>query len=225
MILRLILAAIKFLKLTKELQVKIKRSFLDNCKRDLHLHPDFISFEDKDVAGNISTTFKTNEIKEFRYGITLYQYDIVFGREYQLFIRNHNNEVLKINFKSYLGIKKHEYHDLYAKIINNLWNLYFKEKVISFIKNYEAGESFYLGEVNISSKGVLISVSKLFKQEEKLILWDDVGLKKYSTYISVYSKENALDFNRGYSFKEDWNTFVLYEVLNNILANKNINND
>ena len=93
--------------MTSELQVKIKRSFLDNYLRPLHLHPEFIMFEDKDLVNDKFTAFKTPDIKEFRYGITWYRYRIVFGREYQLYIRNYNNEVLKIKFNTYFGIKKH----------------------------------------------------------------------------------------------------------------------
>lgn len=132
---------------------------------------------------------------------------------------------MKINFKSYFGIKKHEYHELYAEIINTLWNLYFKQKVIAFIEDFKGGKSFYIGDVDFNSEGVVISISKLLKQEKKLILWDDVGIRKYTTYVSIYSLENPLDFNRGYSYKEDWNTFVLWEVMKNILDNKKINND
>lgn len=208
-----------------ELKIKIQRSFLDNYKRDLHLHPDFISFETKDLIGNGTTSFKSNEIKEFRYGVTLYQYDIVFGREFQIYIKNFNNEILKINFKSYLGIKKNDCQKLYVEVINKVWDLYFKNKVVEFINAFEAGESFFIGDVNINSEGVIITISKLLKQEKKLIFWNDVAIKKYTTYVSVYSKENSLDFNRGYSYKEDWNTFVLHEVIRNILENKNIKND
>ncbi|QSW87805.1 hypothetical protein J0383_16185 [Flavobacterium endoglycinae] len=208
--------------MSSELKVKIKRSFLD-YKRNLHLHPDFIKFEDKDLANDDSTFFKVNEIKEFRYGITFYQYKFVFGREYQLFIKNSNNKILKINFNTYLGIKKHECHELYSNILNSLWDLYFKDKTLSFIEKFQSGESFLIGDVNITQEGVIIEVSKLFKQEKKLILWHDIAVRKYNTYISIYSKENSLDFNRGYSYKNDWNTFVLYNVINNIIENKNTN--
>lgn len=208
-----------------ELQLKIKRSLLDNYERELHLHPDFIKFEDKDLADNGFTSFKTNEIKEFCYGMTLYQYRIVFGREYEILIRNFDNEILKIKFKSYFGIKKNRTHELYVEIINAVWQMYFSKQVFSFIKEFEAGESFYIGDVNINPEGVIIVVSRLLKQEKKLILWEDVALRKYRSYISIYSRENALEFNRGYSYKKDWNTYVLYNVIQNILDNKKIKND
>lgn len=205
-----------------ELQVKIKRSFLDNYKRPLHLHPEFIKFEDKDLVNDAFTAFKSNEIKEFRYGITWYRYHIVFGREYQVYIQNYKDEVLKIKFSTYFGLKKQEYQELYATILNSLWDLYFKNQAIEFIKRFEAGTSFYIGEVNINSEGVLILVTKLLKQEKKLIPWQEVRLQKYSTYISIYSNENPMEFNRGYSYKEDWNTFVLYNVVKNILDSKSM---
>jgi hypothetical protein len=211
--------------LKEELQVKIKRSFLDNYERELHLHSDFIRFEDKDLINNGFTSFKTSEIKEFCYGMTLYHYRIVFGREYQILIKNFNDEILKIKFKSYFGIRKYKSHELYTEIINAVWDLYFAKQVFAFVKEFQAGESFYIGEVNINPEGLIILVSRLFKQEKKLIPWEDVGLRKYNSYISIYSKKNSLDFNRVYSYKRDWNTFVLYNVIKNILDNKKINND
>lgn len=211
--------------MVSELRIKIKRSFLDNYKRDLHLHPDFIKFEDKDLKNNGFTSFKANEIKEFRYGITFYQYKFVFGREYQLYIKNFDDEILKIRFNTYFGIKKYECHEIYANMLNSLWGLYFENISHSFIKEFEAGESFFIGDVNINPEGVIISVSKLLKQEKKLIPWNDVAVRKYKTYISIYSKENPLDYNRGYSYKEDWNTFVLYSVTKYIIENKNNSNN
>ncbi len=208
-----------------ELKLKIKRSFLDNYKRELHLHPDFIRFEDKDLVNNGFTSFKTDDIKEFCYGITLYQYRIVFGREYQIQIKNFEDKILKIKFTSYFGIKKFKVHELYSEIIGSIWDLYFKEKTLSFIEDFKSGKSFYIGDVNVNPEGVIITVSKLLKQEKKIIVWNDVGIRKYTTYVSVYSKENPLDFNRGYSYQKDWNTFVLYNVINTIIANKNIKND
>ncbi|TDP02495.1 hypothetical protein [Flavobacterium sp. 245] len=208
-----------------ERQLNIKRSLLDNYERELHLHADFIKFEDKDLRNNGFTSFKTDEIKEFCFGTTLYQYRIVFGREYQILVKNFDNEILDIKFKSYFGIKKYKSHELYVEIVNAIWDLYFTKQVYSFIKEFEAGESFYIGEVNINPEGVVIFVSRLLKQEKKLIPWEDVALRKYSSYVSIYSSKNPLDFNRGYSYKKDWNTLVLYNVIKNILDNKKINND
>lgn len=203
-----------------ELKVKIKRSFLDNYERPLHLHPKFIQFEDKDLVNNSFTSFKTSEIKDFRCGISWYKYYFVFGREYQFYIRNYRNEILKIKFNTYFGIKKKEYHSLYESIIDSLWNLYFRQQVNDFLKEFKAGESFYIGDVVINPEGIIVSVSKLVKQEKVQILWEDLRFRLYNSYFSIYSNENPRNINRGYSYKEDWNTFVLYNVIKIYLAIK-----
>jgi hypothetical protein len=211
--------------LATELKVNIKRSFLDNYQRPLHLHPEFIQFEDKDLTNNGFTSFKASEIKDFRCGINFFAYYFVFGREYQFYIRNYDDEVLKIKFNSYFGIKKKEKHALYVSIINGIWGLYFIKQVNDFVQEFEAGESFYIGDVVINPEGVIISVSKLMKQEKIQIPWEDLRFRMFNSYFSIYSKENPNVVNRGYSYKEDWNTFVLYDVIKIILSNKKINND
>ncbi|MFV8375647.1 hypothetical protein [Flavobacterium sp. LB1P62] len=208
-----------------ELKVKIKRSFLDNYHRPLHLHPEFIQFEDKDLVNDSFTSFKTSDIKDFRWGVVWYKYYFVFGREYQFYIRNCNNEILKINFNTYFGIKKKECHDLYVSIIDSLWDLYFNNQVNDFVQEFGTGESFYIGDVVVNPEGVIISVSKLLKQEKVQIPWEYLRYRLYGSYFSIYSKENPKDINRGFSYKEDWNTFVLYNVIKTILGNKKINND
>ncbi|MCI9846300.1 hypothetical protein [Flavobacterium pectinovorum] len=208
-----------------ELKVIIKRSFFDNYQRPLHLHSEFIQFEDKDLASNGSSSFKASEIKDFRCGINWFHYCFVFGREYQFYIRNYNNEVLKIKFNSYFGIKKEQKHKLYVEIINSLWVLYFSKQAADFLKKFETGESFYIGKTVINPEGVIIAVSKLIIQEKVLIPWEDLRFRKYNSYFSIYSKEDPGTINRGYSYKDDWNTFVLYDVIKMILSKKNINND
>lgn len=218
----LFLAKLKQFQLATELKVKIRRSFLDNYKRPLHLHPEFIQFEDKDLVNDTFTTFKAADIKDFRYGIRWYRYYFVFGREYQLYLRNYDNKVLKIKFITYFGRKKKEYNKLYETIIDSLWDLYFRPQVNEFLKEFDAGESFYIGEVNINPEGVIITVSGLLKLEKKLIPWQEVRIKNYFTYFSIYSATNPTDINRGYFYKEDWNTSVLYSVIRTILSNKNL---
>lgn len=207
---------------SQEFKVKIRRSFFDNYDRPLHLHPEFIKFEDKDLSNDSFTIFNSSDIKEFRYGIHWYRYHFVFGREYQFFIRNFNNEVLNIRFVTYFGRKKKEFDLLYENILNSLWNLYFRNQAEDFLYEFEKGKSIQIGEVNINTEGIFITVSGICKQEKKLIAWHDVRTHSYITYFSIYSFENSREINRGYLYKEDWNTYVLYSVVRTILRNKNI---
>lgn len=206
--------------MSTEFKTKIKRSLFDCYPRSLHLHPNFIHFENKNLIRKINTVFKFNTIKEFRYGIHWYRYRFVFGREYQIFIRNHDNKVIKINFSTYFGRKKKVYNEHYSNIIDSLWNLYFKPQVNEYLEEFESGESFNIGEVNINPEGIIIRVSKLIKLEKQLILWENARIQDYYNYFSIYSAEDPREIHRGYLYKEDWNTSVLHSVIKTILSNK-----
>lgn len=208
--------------MSPEFKTKYKRSLLDTKPRELHLHADFIQFKNKGLFTGSSTVFRSDQIKDFRYGLRWYRYYFVFGREYQIYIRNYNNDVIKINFSTYFGRKKKEYNTLYSKLIDSLWNFYFRPCVNDYLKEFEAGESFQIGEVNINPEGIIIRVSKLTKLEKQLILWKNVRTKDYHTYFSIYSTENPRAIHRGYLYKEDWNTAVLYSVVKTIMRDKNI---
>lgn len=111
---------------------------------------------------------------------------------------------------------------LYEKILDSLWELYFRKQVEELLSDFEKGECIQVGEVNISPEGIIIIISEITKQEKKLILWDNVRTHSYITYFSIYSFENPREINRGYLYKEDWNTYVLYSLVRTILRNKNI---
>ena len=89
-----------------ELNFTIKRGITDNAKRKLILNRKFIQFESNDLAINLYTTFYTNEITEFRYGMKWITFKLTFGREYFIYIKNSENRIIKINFRTYFGRKK-----------------------------------------------------------------------------------------------------------------------
>ncbi|MDD5151222.1 MAG: hypothetical protein PHC28_12235, partial [Flavobacterium sp.] len=65
-----------------------------------------------------------------------------------------------------------------------------------------------------------IKVSGFASEEEKLILWNDLDAKDYHTYFTIFSKSNTININRGYSYMNDWNTDLLYNVIRTFLNNK-----
>lgn len=207
--------------MSTEFKTKYKRSLLDSDSIELHLHPNFIEHVNKNMNNSI-TTFKLSDIKEFRYGVRWYHYYFIFGREYQIYVRNYNNEVIKINFSTYFKRKKKIYSQLYSELIDSLWKLYFYPQVDAYLKEFEAGEIFQIGETNINPEGIIIRVSELTKLDRQLIPWKDVRTRDYATYFSIYSAQNPRAIHRGYSYKEDWNTAVLYSVVRTILRDNKI---
>jgi hypothetical protein len=205
-----------------ELEFTIKRGITDNAPRKLILNPKFIQFESNDLTTNLYTIFDKNEISEFRYGMKWITFKITFGREYFVYIKNNQNKIIKINFATYFGRRKKEYHKLYSDIVQNLREIYFNEKVIELLKKYEKNEEFTIGEVAFNKDGIKIKVSGIVSLAEKTIEWNNIRTKTYISYFSIYSAEEPSKTNRGYSYLNDWNTSVLYSVLRTILKNKGI---
>jgi len=207
---------------TEEIQLTIKRGLLDNRQRQLIINSDFIKFEDKDLLSALYTRFERDSIKDFRFGIKWIRgFEFTIGREYQIFIRNQDNRVLKINFKSLYGHRRKEYHKLYAQIIDSLWNFYFLTITDNLIDKFNKGEKFSIANVLFSENNLTIIVSRAFKEEKKEISWNKVGKRDYQTYFAIFSLDDPNNINRGYSYLDDWNTAVLKILVLKILNSKN----
>jgi len=187
----------------------IQRGILDNAKRRLEITPDAIRFESHNKVGQTYTTFAADDITDFRCGITWHIFrGLVFGREYEIFVRNRRKEVMKINFNAYFGRKKKERLDLYYQILNSIWKHHFVRITEDFIAEFESGETFRIGDLILHSDGVLLK-----KNDQQLLPWADVQTRDYATYFSIYSKKNPADINYGFSYQLDWNTEVLKRVV------------
>jgi hypothetical protein len=199
----------------------IKRGITDNHPRQLIFNENFLRFENKDLAGNQFTTFQKNQITDYSFGVKWMRYYFVFGREYIITIKNAQNQIIKINFKTYFGRKKKEYNELYTNIVTDLWKYYFEQQAINFINKNEAGEEFEIGEVLFTEEGIIIKTNSSIRQKKALIPWEKVQTKNYATYLAIYAVDDAATTNRGYSYLNDWNTNVLYCVIRTILSRKN----
>lgn len=208
--------------MSKIVDFNIKRSLFDNLNRKLSISKDFLKFQNKDTRENPYTIFEKNEIVAYRYGIRWISFRVTYGRDYQIFIRNKKGEILKLNFKSFFGKNKKEYHQKFNEILDVLWDNFFAEISQDFLKKFRNNESFKIGNVEFDEHGIAIDVSGIAKINKTKILWKDVRTKNYYTYFAIYSSESPSEINRGYNYLEDWNTGVLYSVLRTILQSKNI---
>ncbi len=203
----------------------IRRGITDNYPRKLILNQNEIKFDSKDLKNDSYITFQKNEIAEYNFGVKWMRYKFVFGREYVITIRNHQNQILKINFKTYFGRKKNEYHKLCNEILASLWELYFGEIATQYIERHEGGEDIKIGEVTFTKDGLSILSTASLKSKNEFIPWENVRTRSYVTYFAIYSKDDAMNVNRGYSYLNDWNTNVLHSVIKTLLKRKEIDND
>ncbi len=104
----------------EEKEFIFKRSFTDGKQRRLISNEENFKFEDKDFGNYLFTIFDKEEITDYRFGIRWIRFEFTYGREYQIFVRNKENKVIKISFKSYFGRKKNILHKLYSDILTEL---------------------------------------------------------------------------------------------------------
>ena len=206
----------------EEKKFLIKRGFTDGHLRELIINKDFLKFEDKDTVNNPFTTFKSSEILDYRCGIRWIRFELTFGREYQIFVRNNNRKTIKISFKSYLGRKIKILNRLFDNIHYELWSSFFGKIVDENLEKFQSEIEFSVGDVLFNKNYIELNVSGIASQKRVQILWANVRTTNYRTYFTVYSAETPEKINRGYSYHEDWNTNVLYSTLRTILLNKGI---
>ena len=206
----------------KESEFSIRRGLTDNYPRKLKISQEFVQFENSDLYSIPFTLFKKEDIVEYKFGIHWMQYKFVFGREYLIFIRNKENKILKINFKTYFGNKKKEYHVLFNEILDSLWDFHFEDITNDFIEKHKKGEDFKIGDVVFTKDSIMINVSGVVNESSKSIPWEKIRTRSYQTYFAIYSEDDARNINRGFSYLNDWNTSVLYSVLKTLLKQKGI---
>jgi len=203
--------------MTQQTEFEIKRSFIDRANRKLILGCNYIQFENKDLVLDSFTKFNLEEIAGLRYGINWISYIITFGREYIIEVKNIEGKILKINFSLYFGRNIQKAHDKYAEIVNGIWKLYFPTKIENLLSNYRDSNTIEIGDVKIDKSGITITTDNGINRKKVLIDWNDVETRNYRTYFSIYSKSNPSKINRGYSYKEDWNTILLKNIIETIL--------
>lgn len=196
--------------MSQAMQLYLKSSFLDR-RRQLVLDPDYIEFDDNDVVSAIPTRFEKMEIVSFRYGVKWIKgYSFYIGRIYCIDIKSATDKVIKIKLKSLYGVNKKLLNDKYSRIVHGLFDLYFKDISIAYLENFNEGHSFRILDTTFTPEGLS------WEKSQSVIPWDDVDLKAFSTYFSLFSKSNPSNY-KAYEYLTDWNAGMLYSISTHIL--------
>lgn len=203
----------------EEVRVMVKRGPIDNKFRELVIHPEFIRFEGGSSSNPYIEISKLS-IKEYRFGLRWIDgFKFTIGREYQIFLKDDENQVLKIHFKSFYGIKKSDCHKLYSDILGNLWSHYFRDIANNFIQQFWANQEFSILGVIFNKDSLKIKKTGILREEVIEIQWDRVRTKEYQTYFVIYSVDDPAASNQSFSYLQDWNTDILYCVTKTIINN------
>lgn len=203
----------------KENSFIIKRGLFDNNSRELIIHPEYLSFEEKDKYNDLITIFKKEEIISYKYGVKWYTFYLTYAREYQIHILNKEHQVIKIDFTNYFGNKKKESFKKYVDIIESLWINYFEEIAKKLYDDFNSNEEVKLNNILFTKDYIEINNSKLISKNNVKIEWKNVKVKNYQTYFCIYSSENPAKTNFTFNYLNDWNVDIIYSLTNSILKN------
>lgn len=193
----------------------IKSSIFDR-ERKLVLDKELLTFDDKDRIGIPPAKILKQEINAFRFGVRWIKgYMFVIGRVYCIDINSTLGEVIKIRLKSLYGINKEKLAQKYSKILTTLYDVYFDDLIRQYLQQYDDLKDFEILGTTFRQDGLIISPKAIH------IAWDDVGIKSYQTYFTVFSKSDPTVF-KAFEYLNDWNTGVLYSVTSVILKNKKL---
>lgn len=203
------------------IRLVVTRGPIDNKRRELIIHPEFIRFE-TGKKHNPYIKIDKASVKEYRFGLRwISGYQFIVGREYQIFIKDNTDQVLKIHFKSFYGIRKIYSHKLNSAILGNLWKYYFQDIANNLVEQFWNDIEFTLLGVTFTNQSLKIKKAGLFKEEVLEIPWSKVCTKDYRTYFVIYSDDDPAKENKSFSYMDDWNTDILYSVTITILNNIN----
>lgn len=202
-----------------KIRLVVRRGPIDNKPRELIIHPEFIRFE-TGKKHNPYIKIDKASVKEYRFGVRwISGYRFIVGREYQIFINDRNNHIMKLHFRSFYGIGKVDRHNLYSEILGNLWKYYFRDIANRYIQEFWNDLEFSIGDVTFYNDRLKIKKNGIFTNDLLEITWDKVRIKDYQTYFVIYSADDPAKENKSFSYMDEWNTYILHSVTMTIVNN------
>lgn len=202
------------------INVYIQRGLIDRKKRLLIITPDFVQFDDGNGLA-LPARFEKNEICEYRFGVNWIKgLEFTIGREYVIFIGSLSGQTIKISFKTFYGIRKKEYHKLSNDILAALWLFFFDDITTKHYQAFQSGVDITIGRATLTKEAVIIKERALLKEKQTIIPWEQLAIKDYYTYLAIFSAVDAANTHATFSYLKEWNTGVLFSLVNTILKNR-----
>lgn len=197
--------------------ISIKPSILDR-ERNLIINQEFIQFDDTELKDAKPTNIPKSGITGFKYGVKpIRGYMFYIGTTFCIDVCGTAEQIIKLRLKSLYGIRRKELAAKYSQIIDALYDNYFDETIWNCLNKFENGEEFEIAATIFKSNGLI------FEKAGKLIEWEDLGTKAYSSYYTLFSKRQPNHYY-AYEYVNDWNVGILYGATQQILKSKNLTN-
>lgn len=200
------------------LKINFKTSFLSK-EKEIIIDPGYFQLCNSSLNNEQPVKWLREEIESFRFGLEWIRGStFYFGRVYCIDIKNKNQQIIKIRLKTLYGINKENLNSKYAKIVNALYECYFFPAIQNYCNLFVSNKTFEIAGITFHEYGLLLPNNK------DILSWDDVSIKRYQNYLSIFSTENPNHYLI-FFYNKEWNVLVLEVVIDAILksrGNKNI---
>ena len=194
----------------KNVEFTLKSTIFDR-PRQLTLTPDYLEFDDNDLAGSTPTRFLKEEMESLRYGIKpIRGYRFIIGWTFCIDIKSTTGRLIKLRLKSIYRVRRQLLANKYGTVRNALFQYYFHDITRQYLKLFQDDQPFEILGVSINSDGVL------FDKKVGRISWDYVGTRRYRTYFTLVAESDPSQY-KAFMPLHDWNAGALYGVIQLIL--------
>ncbi|WP_137759935.1 hypothetical protein [Pontibacter sp. SGAir0037] len=173
-------------------------------KRRLILAPDYLEYENSPLQSSPFTRINKEDIVDIKHDLEfILWYRFYVGCDFTLDVKSQDGHILSVRFKSYFS-KNDSYREIYAKIVDIIWDYYLSGLVEKWKERLFAKKSVELKDVLLTEEGVFLL------DQQYLIYWEDVEVKEYNDYYAVFSKSQPV-YNKILRYNE-WGSEVLYSL-------------
>ncbi|MEO8151013.1 MAG: hypothetical protein ABI723_25490 [Bacteroidia bacterium] len=183
-------------------------------RRELVIEPGCLQLHNSSPFSEQPVKWLKEEIESFRFGVKWIRgTTFYFGRIYCVDIKNKNQQIIKIRLKTLYGINKEILNSKYAKIVGSLYECYFLPVIQNYCSLFASNKTFEISGITFHEYGLLLP------NNMDILEWDDVSIKRYQNYLSIFSTKNPNHYLLFY-YNVEWNVLVLEVVIDAILKSK-----
>lgn len=196
-------------------EIEFKTSFFSKKKRLVFSNDDISLFKGKVKAIQL----RKDDINACRIGVYwLGKIDFYTGSIFRIELRDKFKKSIKIKLLSPYGINDKVLRMKYSEIVSILFDIYFSEKIDTFIHRIEGGEKIEIAGTLFTTEGVFLEPKK------NIVLWHDLKVSSDKYYYTLASKQDS-DIFKFYKYFTDWNALFVSGVSRGILRNKGLYKD
>jgi hypothetical protein len=189
-------------------ELHLQQGFVNKTKRKLVINKEFVEFETSDVD-RLRIYWK--DFKDMRYGVELIRgYSFYIGRKYRIYIRDQQQDEIRINLVSFYGIHRKQNHEDFIRVINAFHKLFIDEYVYKLMEQITQQETIRFEKLTVDNTGIH------FVHNKADVSWEEVVIREYKGFFFLQNKstpEQALKI----SYLEDWNGGVIYSLVKSSL--------